>query len=254
MRIHESQEESRLALTDTAGFDEILRDAFLAHVSHELRTPLTAIALRIDTLLIGALDDPTHVRSVLQGMQSSIHEEARLIEDLIDAGRTRTGQLEVERAETRLAPIVAAAISAVEPRAQKAGVRLQVRGLDDAAPTPVYADEIRLQQVFWNLISNAVKFTSAAGTVSIETAVQFDGYVITITDTGAGIEKDFLESVFDAFSKRDNNNAKGLGLAIAKHVVELHGGTISAASPGRDRGSSFTVNLPRAMSDPEFPA
>ena len=226
-----------------------MRDAFLARVSHELRTPLTAISLRIEALLIGALDDPAYIRGVLQGMQSSVWEEARLIEDLIDAGRTRTGQLSIKREPAQLAPILSAAIAAIEPQAEKVDIRLYACGVDLDADLSIYADEIRLQQVFWNLLSNAVKFTSPGGEVRVELTATEEEYCVTVADTGVGIETEFLANVFDAFAKRGSKNEKGLGLGltIAKHIVQLHGGTIDASSPGAGKGTIFTVRLPRGI-------
>lgn len=224
-----------------------MRDVFLARVSHDLRTPLTAISLRIEALLLGRLDDPVHIRQVLEGMQASVSEEARLIEDLIDAARTRTGQLSVKRTQAELVPILRAAVAAIQPQADKKAVRLQTKGLDTPAETPIYADESRLQQVFWNLLSNAVKFTLAGGDVTVELQVREYDYEIRITDSGAGIDGELLPKVFDAFAKRetDNETGLGLGLPIARHIVDQHGGSIRAWSAGPRRGATFTVTFPR---------
>lgn len=223
-----------------------MRDVFLARVSHDLRTPLTAISLRIEALLYGALDDPVQIRQVLQSMQASIAEEARLIDDLIDAGRTRTGQMRIERTHTELAPILSEAVAAIRPQADKKSVHLHVHGIGPDRPHPIYADGSRLRQVFWNLLSNAVKFTPSEGDVTLEVRNGGGQYEVRVQDSGAGIEAELLPRVFDTFIKRaqDNDQGLGLGLPIAKHIVELHGGTVHASSDGDGRGTTMVVILP----------
>lgn len=226
-----------------------MRDMFLARVSHDLRTPLTAISLRIETLLHGTLEDPSEIRSTLASMQVSVAEEARLIDDLIDAARTRTGQLRIDRQPTQLVPILTDAYDAIRPQADKKGVRLQMQGIDTDQPTPVYADGSRLRQVFWNLLSNAVKFTPAEGTVAMQLRLGGGTYEISVRDSGDGIEEDMLLKIFDTFIKREraNDQGLGLGLPIAKHIVELHGGSVRAFSDGEGHGTTMVVVLPVAL-------
>ncbi len=224
-----------------------MREVFLARVSHELRTPLSALSYRLQALLLGPLDDPVKIRTMLENMQGSIREEGQLIEDLIDAARTRTGKLSVSTVATRLVPILEAAVAAIQPQAESKQVRLHLQGVDAAHGAPLAADEQRLQQVFWNLLSNAVKFTPASGTVMIELSVREETYAVSVTDTGVGIEEKLLPRLFETFVKQEKNNEKGLGLglSIARHIVDLHGGSLQVFSAGRGKGATFTVVLPR---------
>lgn len=223
-----------------------LREVFLAGVSHELRTPLSVIAMRIEILLMGALDDPSSIRESLLKMKQHVAEEARLVEDLIEASRTRTGQLPVDKRPSSLAAILHAAISAVVPHAEAKQVRVEFPAMENIAELVVLADQHRLQQVFWNLLSNAVKFTPAEGTVTVTVTCQAQMCSIVVTDTGRGIEEAMLPYVFEPFTKQMDGNEQGLGLglSIARHIVEMHDGLIRVESAGRDAGTTFHVQLP----------
>lgn len=225
-----------------------MRDLFLAQVSHDLRTPLTAIALRIEALLAGDLSDTRSVRSTLERMRSSVADESRMIEDLIDTARTRTGHLNLHRSLTRLTPIVLKAVAEVSPQAEQKqiAIRLDLPTGDDEAP--IRADENRVQQVFWNLLSNAVKFSPHGGAITVQITLGVDEHEIRVRDDGDGIPEELLATLFQAFTKReqDNRHGLGLGLSIAKHIVELHGGSIQARSAGPDTGAEFVVRLPVA--------
>ena len=168
-----------------------------------------------------------------------------MVEDLIDAAQTRTGQLTIQPEDVSLLRILRDALSTVEPRAEAKGVVLLVSSLeqDDLL---VRGDAQRLQQLFWNLLSNAVKFTQAGGQVGIEVSAGGDMHRVTVSDTGQGIAGQFLPEVFGAFNKQQAQNAEGLGLGlfIARHIAELHGGTITAESAGAGQGAVFTVTLP----------
>lgn len=222
-----------------------MREVFLATVSHEMRTPLSAISLRLDMLLLGKLDDPVRLRRELEAMMRHVSQEARMVEDLIDAAQTRNGQLAIEPENVSLMQILRDALSTVEPRAEGKGVILDITSLEQA-DLRVRGDAQRLQQLFWNLLSNAVKFTQAGGEVALRIQAGSDMHCIIVSDTGQGIEAAFLPEVFGAFNKQQARNAEGLGLGlfIARHIAELHGGTITVESAGAGQGTAFTVRLP----------
>lgn len=225
-----------------------IRERFLAQVSHDLRTPLSAISLRIEALLLGDLQQPEQIRKGLEAMRNSIAEETHLIEDLIDAARTRTGQFSLQCANTQLADVLAAAIEAIRPQAAAKSIGMHLYGKLNPHESPIRADARRLQQAFWNLLSNAVKFTPVHGTVTMVLDATPDTYIVDIKDSGGGIDPAEIPSIFDDFvkSQLDNDQGLGLGLAISKRIVELHGGTIRAESAGIGHGSTFTVQLPRS--------
>ena len=222
-----------------------MREVFLATVSHEMRTPLSAISLRLDMLLLSKLDDPERLRRELGTMMQHVRQEARMVEDLIDAAQTRNGQLAIQPDDVSLLRILRDALSTVEPKAEAKGVTLLVSSLEQA-DVFVRGDAQRLQQLFWNLLSNAVKFTQAGGEVSVEVVAGSDLHQVTVSDTGQGIAEQFLPEVFGAFNKQQAQNAEGLGLGlfIARHIAELHGGTITVESDGAGQGTMFTVILP----------
>lgn len=226
-----------------------MREVFLAGVSHELRTPLSALSLRIEVMLRVGFDDPAASRAALLKMKQHVATEARLVEDLIDAARTRTGQLSIQRGRVAIGAVLQAAIAAVVPHAEARQVQLAAPAIDTLGETVVDGDAHRLQQVFWNLLSNAVKFTPADGRVEVR-AVN-DGHMLEIifADSGQGMDRALLPHVFDAFTKQQQDNVQGLGLglSIARHIVELHGGTIWAESPGVRLGAMFHVLLPKTQ-------
>ena len=222
-----------------------LRELFLATVSHEMRTPLSAISMRVDMLLLSKLDDPERLRRELGTMMRHVRQEARMVEDLIDAAQTRNGQLAIEPEDVSLLRILRDALSTVEPKAESKGVALMVSSLEQA-DLFVRGDPQRLQQLFWNLLSNAVKFTHSGGQVSVDVIAGSDMHWVMVSDTGQGIAQQFLPDVFGAFNKQQAQNAEGLGLGlfIARHIAELHGGTITVESAGAGQGTVFTVSLP----------
>ncbi len=223
-----------------------LKDEFLATVSHELRTPLTAISGYAHMLRTGKLND-SEVSHALTVIERSVHAQSRLINDILDVSRVITGKLQLNI--QKVAPIHAinAAIDSIRPAAETKGIRLE-RKLDPSAG-PIMGDPSRLQQIAWNLVSNAIKFTPAGGRVEAKLE-NLDGSIqLEVNDTGIGIEPDFLPHVFERFRQADSSITRrysglGLGLAIARHLVELHGGTIEAKSPGMGLGSSFIVRIP----------
>ena len=222
-----------------------LREVFLAGVSHELRTPLSALGLRIEILLRGQ-DLPEPMVSSLRKMRQHVVDQARLVDDLIEASRTRTGHLVVDRQPARLDDVLAAALAATMPQAEARDIEMTSEGLQEGGPHNVLADSQRLQQVFWNLLSNAVKFTPPGGRIAL--SLRHDGFwhEVVVADNGRGIESEMLSRVFDAFQKTESGNhaGLGLGLSIARHIVETHGGTVVARSDGAGRGAQFVVRLP----------
>lgn len=233
-----------------------LKDQFLATLSHELRTPLNAMLGWTELLRGEMVRSPIANEEFVQGLQiieRNAMAQKRLIEDLLDVSRISTGNLRVVKSEMRIQDVVQAAIEAVRP----AAVEKQVTMKCSMMPLePIEGDPDRLQQVVWNLLVNAVKFTPAGGEVSISVSAIKEGISdstgvveIQVTDSGIGIEPQFLPQVFDRFRQADASTTRrhaglGIGLTIVKHIVELHDGTVRANSLGRNRGSTFTVSLP----------
>jgi signal transduction histidine kinase/integral membrane sensor domain MASE1 len=222
------------------------KDAFLATLSHELRTPLNAIVGWSRMLRDGTLD-PATTRRALEVIDRNAQLQAQLVADILDVSGIITGKLRLELAEVDLGACVAAALDAVRPAADAKGVQLTSRL---TATTSIEGDAKRLQQVVWNLLVNAVKFSGAGGAVSIEVRDgATDAIQIVVQDAGAGIDAEFLPHVFERFRQADTSTHRehgglGLGLAIVRHLIELHGGTVRADSAGIGRGSTFTIELP----------
>jgi signal transduction histidine kinase len=222
------------------------RDLFLATVSHEMRTPLSALSMRIDLMLRTIPDLPPKVVKGLESMRVHVHQEAGMVDDLIDAARTLTGQMSIARSPVKLGQVLRDAISTVETFAHTKGIRMLVTPADYGDHIRLDADGRRLQQVVWNLLFNATKFTPEGGIIRI-TIARGEGEVgIDIADSGQGIEPDDLPHVFGAFTLQQHDNATGLGLGlfIARRIVELHGGTLSVSSAGRGKGATFAIRLP----------
>jgi PAS domain S-box-containing protein len=223
-----------------------LKDEFLATVSHELRTPLTAILGWSRLLEEGSLDDQV-ANQAIETIRRNAKAQARIVDDILDVSRIITGNLLFDLHPVELAPVIEAVISAVRPTADAKGVRVETEF--DSTPLVVSGDANRLQQVIWNLISNAVKFTENGGRVSLGLRQVNSSVEIKVADTGQGISPEFLPFVFDRFRQADSTTTRqhgglGLGLAIARHLVEIHGGTIRAESLGKGRGATFTLKLP----------
>ena len=222
-----------------------LKDEFLATVSHELRTPLNAI-MGWTMMLRDTILDESGRKRALESIEKNARAQARVIEDLLDVSRIITGKLRLDLRPTPIAPAIEAALDSVRPTA--AAKRLQLDVDLDSSNEPVLADAARVQQIVWNLLSNAVKFTPPGGRVSVSVRRK-QGVEIVVSDTGPGIDPAFLPRVFERFTQADSGTARshsglGLGLAIARHLAELHGGTIDANSKGPGRGATFTVRLP----------
>src|SRR5215213_5479076 len=229
-----------------------LKDEFLATLSHELRTPLTAI-LGWAKLLADGQVSGGRAADAFAAIYRNARSQAQLIDDLLDVSRVITGKLRIEVVPVNLAAVVEAAASVVRPAAAAKGVALGVRL--DGDDLTAGGDPARLQQVVWNLLSNAVKFTPAGGRVEARVGRACSQMEVAVSDTGQGIAPEFLPHVFERFRQADMGTTRrhgglGLGLAIVRHLVGLHGGTVQAESKGEGRGSTFTVRLPvRAVRD-----
>jgi signal transduction histidine kinase/CheY-like chemotaxis protein len=223
-----------------------MKDEFLATISHELRSPLQPL-LNWAYLLRSPNLDPSSAERALDAIERSTKTLGQLIEDLLDVSRIVTGKLRLQARPVRLNGVVRSAMEAVEAAALAKGVTLEAR-IDPDLPA-VLGDPDRLQQVLWNLLSNGIKFTPRGGRVTVTVAGRDAEMVITVGDTGAGIKPEFLPHVFERFRQAESSTNRtygglGLGLAIVRHLVELHGGSVSVASEGEGRGATFTVRLP----------
>ena len=223
-----------------------IKDEFLATLSHELRTPLNAIVGWTRLLRTGRLDERTGARA-LETIDRNATLQAKLVEDLLDVSRIITGKLRLRIANVDPVSVMEAAINSVRPAAEAKAIRIDA-DLDSSAGL-IAADGDRLQQVMWNLLSNAIKFTPAGGHVRVVLRRAPAGLTVRVEDNGAGIEAGFLPYVFDRFRQADssttrNHGGLGLGLAIVRHLVELHGGTVHAESRGEGLGAAFALTLP----------
>jgi signal transduction histidine kinase/ActR/RegA family two-component response regulator len=225
-----------------------MKDDFLATISHELRTPLQSILGWTHMLRTGSLAEPSRQRA-LEAVDRNARAQASLIEDILDVSRIIAGKLRLDVAPLHMAEVVQAALETVRPAASAREVRLQPV-LDPDAGT-VMGDASRLHQVIWNLLSNAVKFSLRGGRVHVQLRRNDSAVEVVVTDDGQGIAPDFLPHVFERFRQADSSTTRntgglGLGLSIVKHLVELHGGTVTVESHGLGRGASFTVRIPIA--------
>lgn len=223
-----------------------LKDEFLATISHELRTPLNAI-LGWSQMLQNSLLDEAGVKRALETIERNAHMQNQLIGDLLDVSRIITGKLRLDVRAVDLSGVIMRAVDAVSPAAEAKNIRLQT--LLDPQAVPISGDPERLQQVVWNLLSNAIKFTPKNGHVQVRLERVNSHVEIVVSDTGAGIEPTFLPFVFERFRQSDGSTTRrygglGLGLAIVRQLVDIHGGTVSVNSAGAGQGSTFIVTLP----------
>jgi PAS domain S-box-containing protein len=223
-----------------------LKDEFLATISHELRNPLNAILGWSHMLRLGKLNPPNTERAI-ETIYRNAKSQAQLVADLLDVSRIISGKLRLEVRSVDLISIVNAAIDSIRPAADAKNIRLQTT-LDPAAG-PISGDGDRLQQIVWNLLTNAVKFTPKGGRIHVRVQ-RVDSHVeIVVTDSGVGISKEFLPHVFDRFRQADASTTRihgglGLGLSIVHQLVDLHGGNVSVHSEGEGKGATFTISLP----------
>jgi len=223
-----------------------LKDEFLATLSHELRTPLTPILAWVIQLRRGTLD-PTRAAHALEAIERNARAQARLVDDLLEVSRIISGKMRLDLKPVRLAEVIDAAIDAVRPAAVVKNIRV-VKGFHRGV-LPILGDGQRLQQVVWNLLSNAIKFTPENGRVEVWLRPAQTHLELSVRDTGKGIPPGFLPHVFERFRQAQapitgGPGGLGLGLAIVRHIVELHGGSVHAESAGQGKGATFTVRLP----------
>ena len=249
-------EEDRLQLVReqearrTAQRENEIKDQFLATLSHELRAPLTPI-LSWTSLLRSGLVDPESVARGIEVIDRNVRLQVRLVEDLLDTSRIISGKLHVERRGMDLLAVIEAGLEAVGPAILQKRLQLEVHLPD--TPVWIQGDPQRLQQVIWNLVSNAAKFTPEGGRVEVRLERSGEIVRLSVSDTGIGISPDFLPHVFDRFRQAETGSARkfgglGLGLTIVRHVVEAHGGSVEAYSAGVGAGSCFSVTLPTQSS------
>lgn len=237
------------ALREQAEKASRLKDEFLATVSHELRTPLNAILGWGQILQAKHLSEEEQQRA-LETIYRNAKSQAQLIDDLLDTSRLITGNLRLNLSPTAVIPIIEAALDVVRPAAEAKGIKFSTHY--NSGVETITCDAQRLQQMIWNLLTNAVKFTPQDGQIDLRFEQSNDSVQIIVSDTGQGISAEFLPFVFERFRQADGSstrlhNGLGLGLAIVRHLAELHGGSVTVTSDGLDKGATFTVTLPRSL-------
>jgi len=223
-----------------------LKDEFLATISHELRNPLNAIMGWAHMMRLGNLT-PANTERAVETIYRNAKSQAQLVADLLDVSRIISGKLRLDVRTVDLIYIVNAAIDSIRPAAEAKGIRLQT--MLDSAAGPISGDADRLQQIVWNLLTNAVKFTPKGGTIEVKVQRVHSHVEIVVSDSGVGISKEFLPHVFDRFRQADASTTRihgglGLGLSIVHQLVDLHGGSVSVHSEGEGKGATFTIMLP----------
>jgi signal transduction histidine kinase len=245
-----AQERERLLKSEREARDEAerqsrLKEEFLATLSHELRTPMNAILGWLSILESGKPIRDIH--SAVAVIPRNAQLQARLIDDLLDMNRLMAGNVQLDLAPVEVSALLQTTLQGLQPAADAKGMLLV--GAVDANVGEILADSRRLQQILWNLIHNAIKFSTSGGRVDVHVERTADGLQLTVKDNGQGISPAFLPHVFERFRQQDASSTRaacglGLGLSIAKHLVELHGGTISAQSGGDGHGATFVVRVP----------
>jgi len=245
------EERSRLLLSEKLARNEAeranrLKDEFLATISHELRNPLNAILGWTHMMQLGKLNDANMERAV-ETIYRNAKSQSQLIADLLDVSRIISGKLRLEARTVDLINIINAAIDSIRPAADAKGIRLQT--MLDPAASSIWGDADRLQQIVWNLLTNAVKFTPQGGRIQVKLQCVDSQVEIVVTDSGVGISKEFLPYVFDRFRQADASTTRkhgglGLGLSIVRQLVDLHGGSVSVHSEGEGKGATFSILLP----------
>lgn len=248
------EERERLLSQEKAAREEAesvgrLKDEFLATISHELRTPLTSI-LGWARLGAGGSVPDHQTRQAMEVIAENASAQARLIDEILDMSRIITGQLQLDTQPVEIESVFKAVVDVIRPSAELK--RVAVNAAADAKGQIVLGDANRLRQAIWNLLSNAVKFSNEGGRVDARLARAGSQIEITVDDTGVGIDPQFLPHIFERFRQADGaitreHGGLGLGLSIARHIVEMHGGDISASSPGKDQGATFKIRLPLTL-------
>ena len=245
------EERAQLLISERAARAEAekvnrTKDEFLATLSHELRTPLTAILGWSHLVRTGKLEEEQLLRAV-ETIERNARSQSQLIDDLLDVSRIITGKLQIEPVSVDLCNVVQAAVEAVRPSFEAKEIEVKTEVTGEACV--VAGDSNRLQQIFWNLFSNAVKFTPQRGKIKVALKRQKSTIKVSVADSGIGINPEFVPYIFDRFRQADGSTTRahgglGLGLSIVKHLVELHRGTVEVKSDGLDRGTTFTVTFP----------
>jgi signal transduction histidine kinase len=249
------RKEAELARLAAAEESSRQKDEFLATLSHELRTPLNAVLGWVQMLRIDDLP-PSRAKQAVEVIDRNARLQAQLIEDILDVSRIITGKLEIERVPVSMSELLETIVSGITPAVESAGVTLRQEIASDLPP--IEGDPKRLHQILNNVLSNAIKFTPKGGTVSLRCAADGTAVSIEIEDSGIGIASEFLPFVFDRFRQADCRSTRihgglGLGLAIARHLVEQHGGAIRAHSDGVGEGTRISIRLPVGSSGPGTP-
>jgi CheY-like chemotaxis protein/nitrogen-specific signal transduction histidine kinase len=234
-----------------------VKDEFLTTLSHELRTPLTSILGWTQLLNTEQLDEQNRTRA-LEVIERNARAQRQLIDDLLDISRIITSKIRLDVRPLSLAPVIETALDSVRPLA--AAKKVQLRLALDKGVVRVQGDQTRLQQVIWNLLTNALKFTPEGGRIEVRLERAREMACLIVADTGEGISPEFLPFVFDRFRQADSSTTReygglGVGLALVNYLVELHGGTVRVESPGEGQGTTFTINLPLSPErEPDAPA
>jgi len=255
--VESASERERLLINEKAARKDAevanrLRDEFMATISHELRTPLNSILGWARLLRSGTLDDEKRSKAVNTIIKNS-ESQNRLIEDLLDAARIISGKLEIEHVPVNFEDVVVHSIETIRPAAEAKNISIALDASGQQSEGGMIGDKDRLQQVVCNLLTNAVKFTPEGGKVDVGLNAENGFVVLKVSDNGVGISSEFLPNVFERF-RQDRATVKqsgglGLGLAVVRNLVEMHGGTIEAESKGENRGATFTVRLPRKRAE-----
>ena len=229
------------------------KDLFLAILSHELRTPLTTILTWAQLLRMGKIHSIEKMKLGFKAIEESARAQQRLIDDLLDVSRIISGKFSLEKNDSDPVEVVRRAIDAVKPMIEAKSIRLECQF--DPLLKLIYADPIRLQQLIWNLLSNAIKFTPPGGLIDFKVYDEEKFVCFVVRDTGKGLRREFIPYIFERFSQADLSSVReygglGLGLAIVRNIVDLHGGTIKAESEGEGKGSTFTVKIPKTIHIP----
>jgi len=238
-------------LRQTAEEANRLKDEFLAIMSHELRNPLNVILGYAELLLrTNEIQSSPNLKRMSEAVKRNAVAQSKLIRDLLDLSRLRSGKLQLNRETVSPVASIENAIETVRNDAQVKGISISVTTPDEAVF--VEADPVRLEQIIWNLLNNSVKFTPSGGEIAVRLEAEADQIILTVTDTGQGVDSSFLPHIFEIFRQADSgtNRAQagmGIGLAVVQQLVELHGGSVSAYSEGLGRGATFTIRLPRSV-------
>ncbi|RYE51337.1 MAG: HAMP domain-containing histidine kinase, partial [Hyphomicrobiales bacterium] len=226
-----------------------LKDQFLAIASHELRTPLTSILLRTEVMRRAKSPTPEMVAGNLLAIERAAKIQARLVDDLLETSRLLTGKLTLAQDSFNPASLVQDAFDTLLPAAEAKGIKLTLR--QSTTKLHYVGDSMRMQQVFWNLVGNAIKFTEALGKIEIRSEEKDGQFIFRVKDSGRGLSSAEIKALFEPFyqapsGRSGSNSGLGLGLSIARAIVDLHGGKVAASSKGILHGSTFTVHLPAA--------